>query len=77
MFGESAVGMWNGSPVCGDEKYGEYLTLKGGGRHGQLVTRWSISMGLPALTPFKHHTQTRIGSVGAESPRERRSCCVL
>jgi hypothetical protein len=53
------------------------LTLKGGGRHGQLVTGRSISMGPPALTPFKHHNQLRFGSVGAESPRERRSGCVL
>ncbi len=50
MFSESAVG-WNGSPVCGDGNTGEYLTLGGGGRHGQLVTGRSISMVLPALTP--------------------------
>jgi len=49
-FGESAVGR-NGGPVCGDGNWGEYLTLKGGGRHGQLVTGQSISMGPPALTP--------------------------
>ncbi len=50
MFGESAVGR-NDGPVCGDENEGEYLTLKGGGRHGQLVTGRSISMGPPDLTP--------------------------
>ena len=54
-----------------------YSTLGGGGRHGQLVTGRSISMGPPALTPLKHHNQPRFGSVGAESPRERRSGCVL
>jgi hypothetical protein len=50
MFSESAVGR-NGGPVCGDGNYGEYSTLGGGGRHGQLVTGRSISMVLPALTP--------------------------
>ena len=49
----------------------------GGGRHGQLVTGRSISMGPPALTPKKHPNQPRLGSVGAESPRERRNGCVL
>jgi hypothetical protein len=34
-------------------------------------------MGLPALTQLKHHNQPRFGSVGAESPREQRSGCVL
>ncbi len=51
--------------------------MRGGGRHGQLVTGRSISMDLPALTPLKHHNQPQFGSVGAESPRERRSGCVL
>jgi len=50
MFGDLAV-RWNGGPVCGDGNKGEYLTLGGGGRHGQLVTGRSISMGPPALTP--------------------------
>jgi hypothetical protein len=50
MFGESAVG-WNGGPVCGDGNWGEYSTLKGGGRHGQLVTGRSISMAPPARMP--------------------------
>jgi hypothetical protein len=50
MFSESAVG-WNGGPVCGDGNWGEYSTLKGGGRHGQLVTGRSISMAPPACTP--------------------------
>jgi len=35
--GESAVGQ-NGGPVCGDGNLGEYSTLGGAGRHGQLVT---------------------------------------
>jgi hypothetical protein len=30
-------------------------SLGGGGRHGQLVTGWSIAMGPLALTPYKHH----------------------
>jgi hypothetical protein len=34
-------------------------------------------MGPPALTPKKHHNKPRFGSVGAESPMERRSSCVL
>ena len=76
MFSESAVGQ-NGGPVCGDGNYGEYSTLGGGGRHGQLVTGRSISMVPPALTPKTHHNQPRFGSVGAESPREWRSGCVL
>ncbi len=50
IFSESAVGR-NGGPVCGDENYGEYSTLGGGGRHGQLVTGRSISMVPPAPTP--------------------------
>ena len=50
MFGKSTVGR-NGGPVCGDGNLKEYSMLKGGGRHGQLVTGWSISMGLPARTP--------------------------
>ncbi len=50
MFGESAVG-WNGGPVCGSGNWGEYLTLKGGGRHGQMVIGRSISMAPPARTP--------------------------
>jgi hypothetical protein len=50
MFGESAVG-WNSGPVCGDGNWGEYSTLKGGGRHGQLVTGRSISMAPPARMP--------------------------
>jgi hypothetical protein len=82
MFSESAVGR-NGGPVCGDGNLGECSTLKGGGRHGQLVTGWSISrhgqlvtgwsisMGPPALTQLKHHNQPQFGSVGAGSPRER------
>jgi hypothetical protein len=45
-----AVGR-NGDPVCGDGNSGEYSTLEGGGRHGQLVTGRSISMVPPALTP--------------------------
>ncbi len=50
MFSKLAVGR-NGGPVCGDGNYGEYMTLGGGGRHGQLVTGRSISMVPPALTP--------------------------
>ncbi len=50
MFGESAGGR-KGGPVCGDGNKGEYSTLKGGGRHGQLATGWSISMAPPARTP--------------------------
>jgi len=50
IFSESAVG-WNSGPVCGDGNWGEYSTLKGGGRHDQLVTGRSISMAPPARTP--------------------------
>jgi len=39
MFGESAVG-WNGGPVCGDRNWGEYSTLKGGGRHVYYVMHY-------------------------------------
>ncbi len=49
MFGELAVGR-NGGPVCGDGNWGEYSTLGGCGRHGQLVTERSISMAPTALT---------------------------
>ena len=76
MFGESAGGR-NGGPVCGNRNYGEYSTLGGGRWHGQLVTGWSILMVPPALTPKTHHNQPRFSSVGAESPRERRSGCIL
>ena len=50
MVGESAVGR-NGGPVCGDGYKGEYLTLGGGRRHGQLVT---------GLRPLVHHKNTTI-----------------
>ena len=58
-------------------KLGGIFDSWGGRRHGQLVTGRSISMVTPALTPKTHHNQPRFGSVGAESPRERRSGCVL
>ena len=64
-------------PCLCRQQLGGIFDAWGGGRHGQLVTGRSISMGPPALTPKKHHNQPRLGSVGAESPRERRSGCVL
>ena len=51
--------------------------LKRGGRHGQLVTKRSFSMGPLAHTPQRHPNQPRIGWVGAESSRGLRSGCVL
>ena len=64
-------------PCLWRRKLGGIFDAWGGGRHGQLVTGRSISMDLPALTPLKHHNQPQFGLVGAESPRERRSGCVL
>jgi hypothetical protein len=64
-------------PCMWRRKLGGIFDAWGGGKHGQLVTGWSISMVPPALTPKKHHNQPRIGSVGAESPRERRSGCIF
>jgi hypothetical protein len=64
-------------PCLWRRKLGGIFDSWGGRRHGQLVTGRSISMVTPALTPKTHHNQPRFGSVGAESPRERRSGCVL
>jgi hypothetical protein len=66
-------------PCLWQRKLGGIFDAWGDGRHGhgKLVTGWSISMGPPALTPLKHHNQPRFVSIGAESPRERRSGCIL
>ncbi len=76
MFRELVL-EWKGGYVCGDGNLGEYSTLGGGGRNGQLVTGRPISMIPPASTPEEHHNQHCLGWVGAESPREWRIGCIL